>query len=217
MGSRSGRDDSIEDSALTSSQVDEVDPVTIGKISTRRVTFEEFQSVRVEHGDVLPTTAAAPKDLAVGERLVEMGLLSPADLDDALATADTMHRPLTEVLLQNERIEEQVLLAYASLLKLPALTMAKAKQMPVPKAAIDTVTAELSRALSIVPLAMKDSSRVLIASLTLPNQPTVDALRLKTGLSAVAILTGPNAMRAAQNRFFDGIDEDDPSTWLERG
>ncbi len=174
--------------------------------------------MQVQTAARLPSIAAAPSDLKVGERLVEMGLITPTQLDDALAEADTQQKALTEVLLQNANTEEQVLAAYSSVLKLPALTLSKSRQMRVPVEAVNKVPVALARALGLVPLSLKNETQLLIAALSLSNAAQVATLQKKAGLTAVVtILTGPTVLRTAINRFYDGIDEDDPSTWLERG
>ncbi len=192
----------------------DVSSTTVGKIAPRRITFDELL---VQAPTALPTAAVAPKDLAVGERLVELGLISPLALDDALAEADVGPLSLTQVLLKNATDEDAVLRIFADVSKRPCLTQAKARSMKIPTEAVALVPADVARDLGLVPVSIRNQTEVLVASLTPERVAVFEDLRKKLKLRLIqAILTGPKTLLTAQNRFYDGIDADDPSTWIER-
>jgi Type II secretion system (T2SS), protein E, N-terminal domain len=192
----------------------DVTSTTVGKIAPRRITFDELL---VQSPTSLPTAAVAPKDLAVGERLVELGLISPLALDNALDEADSGVVSLTQVLLRDAADEDAVLRIFADVSKRPCLTQAKARSMKIPSEAIALVPSEVARELSLVPVSIRNQTEVLVASLTPERLAAFEDLRKKLRLRQIqAILTGPKTLLTAQNRFYDGIDADDPSTWIER-
>ena len=186
---------------------------------------QELAAAREADGPPLPSPsppqpkedATAPKDASLGELLVEKGLISRTQLEEARQQVTVYGGSLADALASIGACDEDaIVVTLAGVTKTPHLSSRKLEILIPPEDALSKVSLELARRLDLVPLGLKGGTQLVVAMKDPMDMAAQEALKAATGVrSIVAMRAGENAIRRARNRFYAQGDE--PPDWLEQG
>jgi hypothetical protein len=192
----------------------------VGRITTRKMTRSELEAAQqadvVALQPALPAESSAPKDLRLGELLVEKGLITRAQYDEARTQATTYGGSLADALSSlGATDEDTIVTVLADLTRTPHTTSMKLGAMAAPAEALARVPLELARELDLVPLGLKGGTQLMVAMKDPMDATALERLKTVTGLrSIVAVRGGERAIRKTRNRFYTGQADERPD-WLE--
>jgi serine/threonine protein kinase len=197
----------------------------VGRITTRKMRRRELDAARAEPAEArasppapsTPPDPRAPRDARLGELLVEQGVITSRQLDEALQSVATYGGTLADALQSAGVTDEDTIVAtLAGVTHTPHMTAAKLLEMPPPAEALQRVPLQLARDLDLVPLGLKGGTQLLVAMKDPMDGVAQERLKAAAGVrSLVAVRAGESAIRRTRNRFYTGKDDDTPD-WLER-
>jgi hypothetical protein len=140
--------------------------------------------------------------IRIGDLLVKAGVISDAQLKQALAEQHQWGGKLGDILVRMEFVTEEV------------LVRALSKQSGIPRAdlsgegqrgALEKVPPEMAEEFGLVPLSLQDDGRTLLVAMSDPlNIMVTDHLRSMTGCRVVAQIAGTQSIRDAISRWYRG-------------
>jgi len=140
--------------------------------------------------------------IRIGDLLVKAGVITDAQLKQALAEQHQWGGKLGDILVRMEFVTEEV------------LVRALSKQSGIPRAdlvgeapqsALAKVPPEMAEEFGLVPLSLQDDGRTLVVAMSDPlNIMVTDHLRSMTGCRVVAQIAGTQAIRDAISRWYRG-------------
>ncbi len=201
----------------------------VGRISTRKMSHSELAAARQEQRPTPPTPAVpkveepaqdphAPKDVRIGELLIERGQITREQLLEATEQVQRYGGTLSESLAAIGACDEDaIVLTLADVTRTPHTTSKKLAELSPSPEAMRLVPYELAQQLDLVPLGLKGGTQLLVAMKDPMDGEALERLKQATGLrSIVAMRGGENAIRRTRSRFYTGKEDESPS-WLERG
>ena len=146
-------------------------------------------------------------DIPIGERLVQMGALSPEALRDALEVRDERGGRLTDILLKDDRVDEKTLLAaMAEETGLPYRATLEVDN--VDPALVAPLQITWAKQYNVLPLT-RDESRVIVAVSDPLNMAPLDDLRTLYGIPVDPVLAPASVILAGINKVFDRLQNAD--------
>ncbi len=130
----------------------------------------------------------------LGDLLVSMGLISDEDLKKVLSEQKYSKKRLGEILVAKQLLSERVLAEVLSRqLRIPLISLARYRPMGE---ALRLVPENVARRLELVPLAILDNNRLMIAMADPLNVLAIDEVRILTGMDVeVGIATSMEIFR----------------------
>jgi hypothetical protein len=140
--------------------------------------------------------------IRIGDLLVKAGVITDAQLKQALAEQHQWGGKLGDILVRMAFVTEDVLVrALAKQSGIPRADLVG----EAPKAALERVSAETAEEFGLVPLALQDDGRTLVVAMSDPlNIMVTDHLRSITGCRVVAQIAGTTAIRDAIQHWYRG-------------
>ena len=131
----------------------------------------------------------------IGEMLVEVGLITREQLDEAVALQQSgKSQRLGEILVEKGFITDQQLLETLEfVLGIPRIELSKVK---IDSEAINLLPASLSRKHRILPISAKNG-RITLAMIDPLNYEAIDDVRIYTGLDVVPVIASEREMEVA--------------------
>ncbi|MBL9038226.1 MAG: protein kinase [Archangium sp.] len=194
---------------------------TLGRIAPRKMTAEALAAVKEKEAE--EAAARAPpidpwRDVKVAEHLVAQKKLTADQVQEAMAQAQKGQSSVNDALIAlGLADEDDIVSAQGELTKTTSISSKRLAEMqPMPEA-LALLPYEKAEALQVVPLALK-GTQLMVAMRDPLHAPTLEEVKRLTGHATfVAVRTGVRALHRTLGRFYKGIDEDDPSSWLETG
>jgi type II secretion system protein E len=135
----------------------------------------------------------------IGEFLVEQGLITQAQLEEALHEQARSGELLGSILIRHGHVTEQAMMAMlAEQLSLPHVTLASAK---IQQAALQRVPAAIATRYQLMPIEL-DGSRLKIATADPLNVQTLDELRLLLGCDVSPVLASAREIQIAIQKHY---------------
>ena len=143
-----------------------------------------------------------------GEILLEMGVISESDLDNALSRQRLSKKPLGQVFEELGVIcDEDILQILAQQFNLKKVE--EIGRPPVPKEVLEMVDAQTALESLIFPLGI-DNGKLLLATSDPLDFSAMDKLTFRTGLQIEPFLATPSAItRAIKKYYLNQVAEDD--------
>ncbi len=147
-----------------------------------------------------PASGAGVPRVRLGELLVKAGVISDAQLRDALKEQKQWGGKLGDILVRMQVLSEDVFVrALSKQLALPRADVSG----EIPLEALARVPAEIAEEYEIVPLALLDEGRAIAIATADPlNATALDAVRASSGLRPVAHVATASWVRAAIARLY---------------
>ena len=140
--------------------------------------------------------------IRIGDLLVKAGVITDAQLKQALAEQAQWGGKLGDILVRMEFVTEEVLVRALS--KQSGIPRADLSG-EAPRAALDKVPPDVAEEFGVVPLALQDDGRTLVVAMSDPlNIMVTDHLRSMTGSRIVAQIAGTQAIRDTISRWYRG-------------
>lgn len=174
----------------------------LARVTTRKMTREALEAVRLE--DVATETKPPETiDFRVGSQLLERGLITAAQFQQAKETSARFRIPLTAS-LQRLGIEEDALIeVHAELTNTPSITSKRLSEVEPGFDALTLIPAELARRAQVVPLGLKGGTQLLVAMLEPLDGEAVEALKAAIGGKGLVVFrAGPRALNSARMRLY---------------
>jgi type IV pilus assembly protein PilB len=157
--------------------------------------------------------AARPPRVRIGEMLVEMGLVTPAQVEQALGRQRETRKRLGEQLVDDGAISA-LALSRALATKF-GVEFVDLTQTPVDAAAANLVPERTCRRYGALPIRFVDENTLLIAMTDPANIFALDDLRMLTGFDVKAAIASEEDMAAAISRLTrldDSVSDEGPKT-----
>jgi len=140
--------------------------------------------------------------IRIGDLLVKAGVITDAQLKQALAEQHQWGGKLGDILVRMEFVTEDVLVrALSKQSGIPRADLVG----EAPKSALEKVPPETAEEFGLVPLALQDDGRTLVLAMSDPlNIMVTDHLRSITGCRIVSQIAGATAIRDAISRWYRG-------------
>lgn len=135
----------------------------------------------------------------LGDLLVQDGIISPEQLDQALAHQHTTGERLGQALVSTRAITEARLVA--TLAAQVGLGFVDLSEHPVDPSAVARVPAALCRRSSVLPIGLDEHRRLLVAMADPGDVVALDDLRSITGLEVVPVVATREDLAAAVERY----------------
>ena len=140
--------------------------------------------------------------IRIGDLLVKAGVITDAQLKQALAEQAQWGGKLGDILVRMEFVTEEVLVRALS--KQSGIPRADLSG-EAPQAALAKVPPDVAEEFGVVPLALQDDGRTLVVAMSDPlNIMVTDHLRSMTGSRIVAQIAGTQAIRDTISRWYRG-------------
>lgn len=193
--------------------------VAFARISTRKVTPE---ALAVEKDRV---AAQAPRggpihpsrDTRVAEMLVAKQLLTATALQQAVAQAESLGASVNDTLLALSLCDEDAVIAVeAELTKTPVISSKRLLESKPTPEVLQRLRVQDAEALGAVPLAIRPGDQLVVAVRDPLKPNAIDSIQRATkAASVLAVRAGPAALARAVGAFYQDVDVEDPSSWLE--
>jgi len=135
----------------------------------------------------------------LGDLLVQDGVITPEQLDQALAHQQVTKQRLGQALVSTRAITEATLVA--TLAAQVGLGFVDLSEHPVDPSAVARVPAALCRRSSLLPVGLDDQRRLVVAMADPGDVVALDDLRSITGLEVVPVVATREDLAAAVERF----------------
>jgi type II secretory ATPase GspE/PulE/Tfp pilus assembly ATPase PilB-like protein len=133
------------------------------------------------------------------ERLLESGLLSRAQLDEALVVSRRAGESLAQVLLQQRLVPEKQLLPVVA--EQYGLEFVELGEYPVEPRAVQAVTAKLAAHYGVMPILL-DAGVLTLAVANPVDMAAVDDVQTNLGYHVDRVLSSPSDIRNALRRYY---------------
>jgi type IV pilus assembly protein PilB len=144
----------------------------------------------------------------LGTLLLHEGLIGPADLEAAIAAADTTGKPVSRILIEQGRITERDLVR--TLASQVGLGFVDLDDISIDPAVAMLVPESLVRRYQAIPIQWDDERRLVVTMADPSNVFAADDIRAMTGAEVVVVVSPPSQVNALIDRIhrLDGeVDE----------
>ncbi|MDO9508234.1 MAG: ATPase, T2SS/T4P/T4SS family [Thermovirgaceae bacterium] len=136
----------------------------------------------------------------LGDLLVQTGNLTEGDLHSVLAEQKSSKKRLGEILVEKKLLTERQLAEVLSRqLKIPLISLARYRPMGE---ALRLIPESVARRLEVVPLAILDNNRLMIAMADPLNILSVDEIRILTGMDVEVGIATPTEIFRDLDKFY---------------
>ncbi|MBL8918367.1 MAG: protein kinase [Myxococcaceae bacterium] len=179
--------------------------VVVGRVETRRMTWDELEVVQEVRSS--PPLRPAMREALIGEQLLRTGLLSAAQLSAAQARSTLLNVPLSEALELDGVVSEDALVeALGAITHTSVVSGAELAGLDGGRAPLHLIPQADAERLMAVPLSEK--GRVLVVAVRDPLEaPLLDELKRVSGRTVKAVRAGERALRKAVARLYGASPE----------
>ncbi len=144
------------------------------------------------------------RPVLIGDILIEAGVISQEQLDNALDIQKKTKKRLGEILIDNEWLSERQLAeALSTQLQIPMISLSRYRPMTE---ALSVVPQPVAERLEIVPLSVLENNRLRIAIAEPLNLLALDELRVLTGMDIELTIAVPSEIAREIPNFYKVMD-----------
>lgn len=155
----------------------------------------------------------AVKNIPLGQALLDSGLITQEQLEDALSLQKQNGKKLGDILVESGIIDENELMkALETRFKVPFIDLSETR---IDNAAPALISEELARKYNVIPIASDDKT-LTVATSDPMNFYALDDLKLATNLEIKAVLAAPSAIKNAIGRYYSKKQAEDAAEVLNR-
>lgn len=144
------------------------------------------------------------RPVLIGDILIEAGVISQEQLDNALGIQKKTKKRLGEILIDNEWLSERQLAeALSTQLQIPMISLSRYRPMTE---ALSVVPQAVAERLEIVPLSVLENNRLRIAIAEPLNLLALDELRVLTGMDIELTIAVPSEIAREIPNFYKVMD-----------
>jgi type IV pilus assembly protein PilB len=166
----------------------------------RGAAMEEKIESRAVEGAEDNKTLDHPLVVRIGDMLLHSGLITQEQLDEALAEQKRTKERLGQILVRKGYITERQLAEILSRqLKVPLVSLARYRPM---SEALNLVPERVARRLQVLPLAIVDNNRLMVAMADPLDLMAIDEIKMLTGMELEIGITTPSEIERELDKFY---------------